>query len=127
MVEGQRYRQDSLLTFRIALSPLHSISISNSCPCHLIPSLPNTHRLFFEDADNVDSVFGVLANSIIDGPLSKLDVCVHTVKAADAQQAAPGESGNRVICLYFEDCWNESHAKEVSVFFFLTRDSSTRF
>lgn len=36
--------------------------------------------------------------------------CCHTVKASDAN----GDDPKRVICLYFDSCWNEKHAKKVN-------------
>lgn len=65
----------------------------------------------------MDSVFSVLSHSVVDGPLKKVrndgglgGACCHTVKASDAN----GDDPKRVICLYFDSCWNEKHAKKVN-------------
>lgn len=88
-------------------------------------------RLFFERVDYVDRVFEKLAQSIVDGPLSKLKHAnCHTVKVATANVAQQNGSSNsggvggggrgkrgreptQLILLYFDDVWNKDHAVEV--------------
>jgi len=77
----------------------------------------------------------MLARSVIDGPLSKLsEACCHTVKVSNALQKEGNYAKNmgtdgkpiRVICIYFDSCWDKGHAKEV-VFFLLFDSLLKRF
>lgn len=84
-----------------------------------VKNWPSGKWMFFERAENVDLVFGRLAQSIIDGPLSKLkNARCHTIKVATADslrvdKSRPERGSQQLICLYFEDIWNKKDATEV--------------
>jgi hypothetical protein len=75
--------------------------------------------MFFETVDYVDVVFAKLARSIVDGPLSELKYAnCHTIKVATADSLRAnndrqGRGPQQLVCLYFDNVWNEKHAKEV--------------
>ncbi|PWN35342.1 uncharacterized protein FA14DRAFT_40335 [Meira miltonrushii] len=75
--------------------------------------------MFFEGAEYVNLVFGRLAQSIIDGPLSKLkNARCHTIKVATADslrvdKSRPGKDSQQLICLYFDNIWSKEDATEV--------------
>ncbi|CAO1636215.1 unnamed protein product [Parajaminaea phylloscopi] len=79
--------------------------------------------LFFVNKEYVDFLWSKLARSVASGPLSRLEAAqCHTIKVAASLQAASeeaktGDSGvaneKSLICVYFDDCWNKSHAEEV--------------
>lgn len=79
-------------------------------------------RLFYPSREYVDYVWGKLARSVIDGPLSKLEGAhVHTIKVATADDEDPLDQKKQdsflgstvVICLYFDNVWERSHAEKV--------------
>ena len=66
--------------------------------------------LYFKAAEYVDATFGILARSIANGPLSKLEwPAVHTVKAALKDDDRP----EHMIALYFDDCFNPDAGRAV--------------
>lgn len=75
--------------------------------------------MFFEGAEYVNLVFGRLAQSIIDGPLSRLkNARCHTIKVATADslrvdKSRPGKDSQQLICLYFDNIWSKEDATEV--------------
>lgn len=69
-------------------------------------------RLFFKRGTSVDALFATLARSIHDGPLSKLAASVNTVKVAVSPQT---EGEEQVVCLYFDNFFDEETAREVSL------------
>ncbi|CEH17548.1 hypothetical protein CBOM_03959 [Ceraceosorus bombacis] len=66
--------------------------------------------LFFRRGTSVDLLFATLAKSISDGPLSRLKAAVTTVKAAVLPQQ---ESEEQVVCLYFDDFFDQDTAREI--------------
>lgn len=66
--------------------------------------------LYFKSAEYVDATFGILARSIADGPLSRLEwPAVHTVKAALKDEDRP----EHMIALYYDDCFNPDAGRAV--------------
>lgn len=80
---------------------------------------PSGKWMFFEGAEYVNIVFGKLAQSIIDGPLSKLkNARCHSIKVATADSlrfdnGRPGQGSRQLICLYFDNIWSKEDATEV--------------
>ncbi|KAE8268381.1 hypothetical protein A4X09_0g3965 [Tilletia walkeri] len=86
------------------------------------PALATGKWMWFETPEKVDSLFGVLARSLIDGPLARMRYqnpdgpVVHTLKVATSDAANSGEDRRGpqfLICLYFDSIWNKKHAEQV--------------
>ncbi|CAD6906021.1 unnamed protein product [Tilletia controversa] len=85
------------------------------------PALATGKWMWFEPAEKVDTLFSVLARSLIDGPLARLGYnepegpVVHTLKVATADSAKSDDRKDQqfLICLYFDSIWEKKHAKEV--------------
>lgn len=68
--------------------------------------------MIFYSRKNVSGLFKNLAESLIDGPLSKLENAkCHHLKVYNE---LGGSQEGKIIEVHFDDVWNEGHAKEVS-------------
>ncbi|KAL9932286.1 hypothetical protein V8E36_008765 [Tilletia maclaganii] len=86
------------------------------------PALETGKWMWFEPPDKVDTLFAVLARSLIDGPLARLGhgesdgPVVHTLKAATREGyagAAPDKGRQHLVCLCFDNIWDKEHATRV--------------
>lgn len=92
------------------------------------------YRLFFANENNVDTVFASLARGLVSGKLAShiypsvdehgnRKLITGTIKVSTADHALPDmasrgkedttDAKRWIICVYFQNCWDKAHAKEV--------------